>query len=448
MSKKDITPQPVNEKLKSPVVTTPQSAQEENSTMSKVVTTTHPVQEENSTVSTLITTPKLLHEEKSPEIPQPVHYEKSKSPVVITPQSVQEEEHSTLSKASTTPQSAQEENSTMSTIVITPKSVQKEKSPEIQPNITPHYPNQPGHIPAYNTTPKSRGDQLSSQAPPPTFLKLNKKKFFSQPQKKKLSSELFRDVNGKLKVVQVVDLGLYCSSRKKGKPPDGKKDTLQKESEERKPQKENLKTQKDAHFNLLDQRKDHPDTLPLVRNDSFDFEFIVNPDPKKIVENCESMKENCTVKKEIARIERKEATTEENGAKKENNLARIMKKENFWKKLELKKESSGKKSSRKKTSVEDKLRTDRSLKLGLSPTSKKIGNVVKKLNLGKKVGQLRTKFEGGSHLSKVRLNPTVSNPFAMQAQMNDPETNGAQKYFSSKLASDEACGRIRTCNKM
>ena len=44
--------------------------------------------------------------------------------------------------------------------------------------------------------------------------------------------------------------------------------------------------------------------------------------------------------------------------KEEKNLARILKKVNVWKKLEMKKENPGKKSSRKKTSVEDKLCTE------------------------------------------------------------------------------------------
>ena len=50
--------------------------------------------------------------------------------------------------------------------------------------------------------------------------------------------------------------------------------------------------------------------------------------------------------------------------KKENKPGRILKTENVWTKIEMKKESSGKKSLRKKTSVEDKLCTDGSLKLG------------------------------------------------------------------------------------
>jgi hypothetical protein len=54
-----------------------------------------------------------------------------------------------------------------------------------------------------------------------------------------------------------------------------------------------------------------------------------------------------------------------------------------------------KKSSSKKTSVADKLCTDYSLKLGLSPASKKIGNTIKKLSYGKKVGQTRGNLLGG-----------------------------------------------------
>jgi hypothetical protein len=70
----------------------------------------------------------------------------------------------------------------------------------------------------------------------------------------------------------------------------------------------------------------------------------------------------------------------------------------------LKKENSGKKLLKKvltgkKDSAEERLRKNEGLKLGLSPTSKKIGNSDIKLQMGKKVGHLRQIFEGALHPS-------------------------------------------------